>query len=88
MWRPKNWKEINPKPLGVSLACGHTREDLYNHGEKVADAILNALVAKGIKASIIRDISYPGEDILTIPTIELMKGQKEVNGHWVFIPNG
>lgn len=43
MYRPENWNEINPKPIGTSLGYGFTREDMYKHGEKCADAMLGAL---------------------------------------------
>ena len=70
-YRPNGWEKVNPKPIGTSMTCGHTREDLYKHGEMVADAMLEALKKEA------------GEfiDIWGIPESENRKGKV------VFIPD-
>lgn len=42
-WRPAGWGKINPQPIGTPMGYAFNSEDLYKHGEKCADAILEAL---------------------------------------------
>ena len=42
-WRPPNWDKINPIPIGKSMSFAFNREELYKHGERCTDAILEAL---------------------------------------------
>jgi len=78
MHRPDGWEEINPKPIGESMACAFNREDMYRHGENCADAMLEALISDKNKYH----RYYEDAIIFWEPYY-----YKILKGSWAFMPN-